>query len=50
MDPKDKLENEVHEPQDYYNVIPGKTPPPGGIEDLRVTRAEKEQDAGLPEV
>ncbi|XP_039987082.1 SHC-transforming protein 1-like [Xiphias gladius] len=32
---------------DYYNVIPGKTPPPGGIEDLRVTREESKQDADV---
>uniref|UniRef100_A0A665WZG9 PID domain-containing protein n=1 Tax=Echeneis naucrates TaxID=173247 RepID=A0A665WZG9_ECHNA len=25
----------------YYNVIPGKTPPPGGTEDLRITRETK---------
>uniref|UniRef100_A0A8D0AD40 PID domain-containing protein n=1 Tax=Sander lucioperca TaxID=283035 RepID=A0A8D0AD40_SANLU len=32
--------------RDYYNVIPGKTPPAGGIEDLRITREDK-QDADI---
>lgn len=43
-DQKTKAEREVSEHRDYYNVIPGKTPPSGGIEDLRVTK-EKKQDA-----
>uniref|UniRef100_A0A4W6BW97 SHC adaptor protein 4 n=1 Tax=Lates calcarifer TaxID=8187 RepID=A0A4W6BW97_LATCA len=32
---------------DYYNVIPGKTPPPGGMEDVRITRDENKQDADM---
>ncbi|KAM9861132.1 SHC-transforming protein 1-like [Aulostomus maculatus] len=43
-------EGEVREKSQYYNVIPGKTPPPGGIEDFRVTRGENEQDAGSRQV
>ncbi|TKS69599.1 SHC-transforming protein 1 [Collichthys lucidus] len=45
MDQKAKLEGEVSEHHDYYNMIPGKTPPAGGIEDLRITREENKQDA-----
>ncbi|XP_054627939.1 SHC-transforming protein 1-like isoform X2 [Dunckerocampus dactyliophorus] len=30
----------------YDNVIPGKALPPGGLDNLQVTRREKEQDAG----
>ncbi|XP_034437259.1 SHC-transforming protein 4-like isoform X1 [Hippoglossus hippoglossus] len=45
-----KQEGEAHEHCDYYNVIPGKTPPPGGIEDLRITREESKQDADIQEV
>ncbi|KAF7666609.1 hypothetical protein LDENG_00099300 [Lucifuga dentata] len=47
MDQNNKQESEVHEHHDYYNVIPGKTPPPGGIEDLRITRGENEHNAGM---
>ena len=43
-DQKAKQEGEVREHSDYYNVIPGKTPPTGGIEDLRITREENKQD------
>ncbi|XP_044045906.1 SHC-transforming protein 4-like isoform X2 [Siniperca chuatsi] len=46
-DQKAKQEGEVSEHRDYYNVIPGKMPPPGGIEDLRITREENKQDADL---
>uniref|UniRef100_A0A3Q1F9W5 SHC adaptor protein 4 n=1 Tax=Acanthochromis polyacanthus TaxID=80966 RepID=A0A3Q1F9W5_9TELE len=42
--------SEVSERRDYYNVIPGKTPPPGGIEDLRITREENKQEADLQRV
>uniref|UniRef100_A0A3B5BHX9 SHC adaptor protein 4 n=1 Tax=Stegastes partitus TaxID=144197 RepID=A0A3B5BHX9_9TELE len=42
-----KREGEVGDRRDYYNVIPGKTPPPGGIEDLRITREETKQEADL---
>lgn len=45
-DQKTKSEHEVSEHHDYYNVIPGKTPPSGGIEDLRVSK-ETKQDADL---
>ncbi|XP_029310757.1 SHC-transforming protein 4-like isoform X2 [Cottoperca gobio] len=43
-DQKTKQEGEVNEHRDYYNVIPGKMPPTGGIEDLRITRQENKQD------
>lgn len=43
-DQKDKLDGEVSDHRNYYNVIPGKTPPPGGIVDLRITRRENEHD------
>lgn len=49
-DQKDKQDGEVSEHRNYYNVIPGKTPPPGGIVDLRITRGENEQDAGTQRV
>ncbi|XP_026233495.1 SHC-transforming protein 4 [Anabas testudineus] len=42
-DQKTKPALEVSGHPDYYNVIPGKTPPSGGIEDLRMTK-EKRQD------
>lgn len=42
-----KLGGEVSEHCDYYNVIPGKTPPPGGMEDVRITRDENKQDADM---
>ncbi|XP_059201635.1 SHC-transforming protein 4-like [Centropristis striata] len=44
---KAKQDGEHH---DYYNVITGKTPPAGGIEDLRVTREENKQDPDIREV
>ncbi|XP_033473688.2 SHC-transforming protein 1-like isoform X1 [Epinephelus lanceolatus] len=47
---KAKQEVEVSEQHDYYNVIPGKTPPAGGIEDLRITREESKQDADVQRV
>ncbi|XP_061924171.1 SHC-transforming protein 4-like isoform X2 [Entelurus aequoreus] len=50
MDPNDQDDDDDNEAvrghHHYYNVIPGKTPPLGGIEDLRVTRDEKEPEAG----
>ncbi|KAI3377458.1 hypothetical protein L3Q82_008637, partial [Scortum barcoo] len=46
-DRKAKQEGEISEHSDYYNVIPGKTPPPGGIEDLRLTREENKQGADI---
>ena len=49
-DQKDKQDHEVSKQRNYYNVIPGKTPPPGGIVDLRITRGETEQDAGTQKV
>ncbi|XP_028257264.1 SHC-transforming protein 1-like [Parambassis ranga] len=49
-DLKVEQESEVNKRRDYYNVIPGKTPPPGGMEDLRHTREEDRQDAGTQEV
>ncbi|XP_070764006.1 SHC-transforming protein 1-like [Enoplosus armatus] len=49
-DQKAKQEGEVSEHRDYYNVIPGKTPPPGGIEDLRIIREENKQDADIQAV
>ncbi|TDH16866.1 hypothetical protein EPR50_G00002480 [Perca flavescens] len=39
-------EGEARKHRDYYNVIPGKTPPAGGIEDLLITREDK-QDADI---
>uniref|UniRef100_A0A3B4X1K0 SHC adaptor protein 4 n=1 Tax=Seriola lalandi dorsalis TaxID=1841481 RepID=A0A3B4X1K0_SERLL len=42
-----RLSCEVSERCDYYNVIPGKKPPPGGIEDLRIAREENKQDADI---
>lgn len=47
MDQKAMLEGEVSKHHDYYNMIPGKTPPAGGIEDLRITREENKQDANM---
>ncbi|XP_040914066.1 SHC-transforming protein 3-like [Toxotes jaculatrix] len=44
-DQQSKQESEVSEHCNYYNVIPGKTPPPGGIEDVRIPREENKQDA-----
>jgi len=43
-------EREVSDQRDYYNVIPGKTPPPGGKDDIRVTKEEKKLDADVEEV
>ncbi|KAM7424460.1 hypothetical protein PAMA_000686 [Pampus argenteus] len=47
---KDKQEGEANEHRNYYNVIPGKSPPPGGIVNLRITTGETEQDAGTQRV
>ncbi|XP_070819766.1 SHC-transforming protein 1-like isoform X2 [Chaetodon trifascialis] len=44
-DQKAKQEGEVSENRDYYNMIPGKMPPAGGIEDLRLARGENKRDA-----
>uniref|UniRef100_UPI003AAB7CB7 SHC-transforming protein 1-like n=1 Tax=Centroberyx gerrardi TaxID=166262 RepID=UPI003AAB7CB7 len=49
-DHKDKEDGEVSEQHDYYNEIPGKTPPPGGIEDMRIARGANEQDAGIQRI
>ncbi|XP_035484023.2 SHC-transforming protein 3-like isoform X1 [Scophthalmus maximus] len=49
-DRKAKQEGEVSEQSDYYNVIPGKTPPPGGIEDLRIAGEENKRDADVQDV
>ncbi|XP_030582019.1 SHC-transforming protein 4 [Archocentrus centrarchus] len=46
-DQKAKLEGEVSEHCDYYNVTPGD---PGGIEDLRVTGKESKDDADMHRV
>ncbi|XP_074476760.1 SHC-transforming protein 1-like isoform X2 [Sebastes fasciatus] len=46
-DQKAKQDGEVSEHRDYYNVIPGKTPPAGGVEDLRITREENKQDPDI---
>uniref|UniRef100_A0A672G5I8 SHC adaptor protein 4 n=1 Tax=Salarias fasciatus TaxID=181472 RepID=A0A672G5I8_SALFA len=40
----------THRQHDYYNVIPGKTPPAGGVEDVRITQEEGRQDADIQEV
>ncbi|XP_069029451.1 SHC-transforming protein 1-like [Embiotoca jacksoni] len=42
-----KSEGEVSKQCDYYNVIPGKMPPAGGVEDQRITREEYKQDADI---
>ncbi|XP_041840438.1 SHC-transforming protein 1-like isoform X2 [Melanotaenia boesemani] len=49
-DLKVKQEDKVTDQRDYYNVIPGKTLPPGGKEDLQVTKEEKIYDADIQEV
>ncbi|KAM4593980.1 SHC-transforming protein 1-like [Odontesthes bonariensis] len=49
-DPKVMRECEVSDRRDYYNVIPEKTPPPGGKDDLWVTKEEKKLDADVEEV
>ena len=46
-DQKAKQEDEVRERGDYYNVIPGKTPPAGGMEGLRIPREENKPDADI---
>ncbi|KAM7405870.1 hypothetical protein PAMP_000288 [Pampus punctatissimus] len=47
---KDKQKGEVSEHRNYYNVIPGKSPPPGEIVNLRITTGENEQDAATQRV
>ncbi|KAM4602959.1 SHC-transforming protein 1-like [Polymixia lowei] len=50
---KDHQDKEGHEHNgrhDYYNEIPGKTPPPGGIQDMRISRGANERDAGTQKV
>uniref|UniRef100_A0A8C4F071 PID domain-containing protein n=1 Tax=Dicentrarchus labrax TaxID=13489 RepID=A0A8C4F071_DICLA len=42
-------EGEVSKHPDYYNVVPGKMPPHGGIEDLRLTRVCSAQTVSLYE-
>lgn len=49
-DQTSKQEGEVSERPNYYNVIPGKTPPHGGIEDQRITREERKQDVDTQKV
>ncbi|XP_047436288.1 SHC-transforming protein 3-like isoform X2 [Mugil cephalus] len=49
-DQKAKQEAEVSEHPNYYNVIPGKTPPHGGIEDQRITKEECKKDADTQKV
>uniref|UniRef100_A0A671TYB4 PID domain-containing protein n=1 Tax=Sparus aurata TaxID=8175 RepID=A0A671TYB4_SPAAU len=39
-DQKAEQKGEVREHRDYYNMIPGKMPPAGGTEDLRITTEE----------
>ncbi|XP_037651799.1 SHC-transforming protein 4-like isoform X4 [Sebastes umbrosus] len=46
-DQKAKQDGEVSKHRDYYNVIPGKTPPAGGVEDLRITKEENKQDPDI---
>ncbi|XP_068426779.1 SHC-transforming protein 1-like [Clinocottus analis] len=46
-DQKAKQEGKASEHPDYYNVIPGKTPPAGGIENLRITSEESKQDPDI---
>uniref|UniRef100_UPI0037E90A92 SHC-transforming protein 1-like n=1 Tax=Semicossyphus pulcher TaxID=241346 RepID=UPI0037E90A92 len=43
-------DGEVSERRDYYNVIPGKMPPPGGVKELRITGEEKNRDADIEAV
>lgn len=43
-------EPEVSDRHDYYNVIPGMTPPAGGPEQLQVTREENKQDVSTQKV
>lgn len=43
-------EPEVSDRHDYYNVVPGMTPPAGGLEQLQVTREEHKQDVSTQKV
>lgn len=43
-DQKAEQKGEVREHRDYYNMIPGKMPPAGGTEDLRITTEEDSVD------
>ncbi|XP_075934885.1 SHC-transforming protein 1-like [Anarhichas minor] len=43
----DQKAKRASEHRDYYNMIPGKTPPAAGIEDLRITSAENKQDPDI---
>ncbi|XP_029951603.1 SHC-transforming protein 4-like [Salarias fasciatus] len=49
-DQTDQQLQRVRGQHDYYNVIPGKTPPAGGVEDVRITQEEGRQDADIQEV
>ncbi|CAL8243800.1 unnamed protein product [Lota lota] len=42
--------SERTEESDYYNQIPGKAPPAGGIQDLRISREADQQDGLVQEV
>ena len=42
--------NERSGESDYYNQIPGKVPPSGGIQDLRISREADQQDGLIQEV
>ncbi|CAL8403466.1 unnamed protein product [Boreogadus saida] len=42
--------NERSEESDYYNQIPGKVPPSGGIQDLRISREADQQDGLIQEM
>lgn len=43
-------EPEVSDRHDYYNVVPGMTPPAGGLEQLQITREENKQDVSTQKV
>ncbi|XP_056135288.1 LOW QUALITY PROTEIN: SHC-transforming protein 4-like [Lampris incognitus] len=47
---KDHEGNKHNECRDYYNVIPGKTPPIGGVQDMRLSGGADDADAGMQEV
>ncbi|KAM6942687.1 SHC-transforming protein 1-like [Xenentodon cancila] len=49
-DQKPKTEGEASSQRAYYNVIPRKTPPPGGREDLQVTWMENKRHTNIQEV
>uniref|UniRef100_A0A8C3AM28 PID domain-containing protein n=1 Tax=Cyclopterus lumpus TaxID=8103 RepID=A0A8C3AM28_CYCLU len=49
-DQKATRDGKAREHRDYYNVIPGKTPPAGGIENLRITSEESKPDPDIDEL